>query len=475
MYTVTLNGLRFLATVAIVLSAFNVLEYSTIFTLTASITLLIVVCYATNIALSKFYRIPVNQDSAFITALILFFVLSMPSTTFDYIGLALAAIVAMASKYIITWRSSVIFNPAAIGVFAVSITGLGSAAWWIADFVLIIPTLIVGTLILYKLRRFELFFAFLIPALTLIGLRSVSSGGTAQEALNLGLTVYPLLFLGAVMLTEPLTQPITRSKRLIYGAIVGIITASTFSLGFLQASPLTALLVGNLFAFLVTHRVATILTLVKKEQLTPTTFGFTFKSDKSLEYVPGQYIDMTIPGVKYNLRGNRRTFSIASHPSKGLIDVGVKFFENGSSFKQAFQKLEPGDRIIATNIAGEFTLPKKIEAPLVFVAGGIGITPFIPMIQDVINRNLASKVTLYYFVRDESEIAFKTILRDAKNAGIAIKIRSGPDARLDIPTIKQHEAAHFYLSGPPGMVSGYKDTLKNNGIKHIQTDYFTGY
>ncbi|PLS81800.1 hypothetical protein CYG49_01505, partial [Candidatus Saccharibacteria bacterium] len=91
MYAVTLYSLRFLVAAALILRAFNVFEYSTLLTLTLSILLLVVTSLVTNIALSKLYRIPVNHESAIITGIILFFILAMPSTGFDYVGLALAA------------------------------------------------------------------------------------------------------------------------------------------------------------------------------------------------------------------------------------------------------------------------------------------------------------------------------------------------------------------------------------------------
>lgn len=470
-YRVVLYALCALTLSALILSSLDLLNYSNFGSLTLSLTLLLTLCFASNLLLSRLYKVTANHESSIITGLILFFILAVPTNTSGWLGTAFAALAAIASKYIITWRSAHIFNPAAFGVLVASLVGIGNGAWWIANTTLFVPMLIVAFLVLLKLRRFELFFAFFITSLVLIVIKSAPDL-SSFDSVRTALTLYPLLFLGTIMLTEPYTMPTSRNKRLIFGVIVGLIFAANIDLGLIASSPHLALIVGNLFAFLVTSRASTRLKLVEKNQLTPTTYNFAFEPNRPIKHVAGQFIDITLPDVRLDSRGNRRTFTIVSPPNENLISVGVKFYPGGSQFKSKLQSLKIGDEIIGSHVGGDFVLPKNTSIPLVFVAGGIGVTPFISMISEICESNLKYSLDLYYFVSDSKEVAYPDILRLAKSGGMKVNVRTD---RLTDEDIKKHLGAHYYLSGPPGLVEAYKAQLKKMGIKQIQTDYFTGY
>lgn len=474
MYRVVLYGLSFLVIAALTLSAFDILKYSTLTNLLLVLSLLSAACFSANLLLARLFRVDPNFESSIITMLILFFVLAVPSSPIEWLGVALAGTVAMASKYLITWRSSHIFNPAAFAVLAVSAAGVGNGAWWIADVTLFLPMLLVGFLVLYKLRRFELFFAFAIPAVGLILLRTLSDMPFGSALVNVA-TLYPILFLGSIMLTEPHTMPVRRYDRLVFGVIVGTIFASTFDLGFISSSPHLALLIGNVYALLVTTRTAAKLTLIEKKQLTPTAYSFRFKPDKPIKRAAGQYMEFTLPDVTQNTRGNRRTFSVVSPPHDECIEIGVKFYKPGSLFKAKLRSLHIGDEISASNVAGEFVLPNDPSGPLVFLAGGIGITPFIAMIKEMIVTDPPRQVDLYYFVSDISEIAYRDILAQAESKDIHVHIRIGREQGLTDTDLNRQREAEFYLSGPPGFVDAYRTQLKAAGIKRMHVDHFTGY
>ncbi len=474
MYRVVLYALTSLVVIALVLSAFNVLVYSSFATLSTSLVVILITCFISNQILSKIYKVTANYESTLITSLILFFVLGAPSKPREFVGIGFAALVAVASKYVVTWNSAHIFNPAAFGVLVVSILGIGNGAWWIADKTMLIPMLILGYIVLLKIRRFELFFAFLVPAVLITVLKTMT-GSTLADTLTTALTLYPILFLGSIMLTEPNTMPVTRYKRIIFGIIVGIVFAVNADLRFISTSPHFALIIGNLFALFVTMRVSAHLKLVDKVHLTPTTYRYTFKPSRPIHHEAGQYMEFTIPGVKLEARGNRRTFTIASPPHEKLIKIGVKLYDKGSSFKSKLQDLKIGDSIIGNHVAGDFVLSGKSSSPVVLVAGGIGITPFISMIEDVLVTGIKQRIKLFYFVSDKSEIAFKDTLKKAQDAGIKIHLRVGSGLRLTDNEINSNKSSHFYLSGPPGLVNGYKAQLQKLNVKHIHTDLFTGY
>lgn len=474
-YRLVLYALIFLVVCALGLRVFGIFDYSSPGILVGSLALLLVTAFSSNWLLGKLYKVAVNHESAIITALILFFVLSDPSSPIEWAGLSFAAVAAMASKYIITWRSSLIFNPAAFGVLVVSLMEIGNGAWWIADKSLFIPMLIVGYLVLMKLRRFELFLAFLLPALILIVIQS-SPDTSLFSATVTAVTLYPLLFLGIIMLTEPATMPGTRNKRLLYGALVGVLFASNVNFGFIEASPHAALLTGNIFALLIYARSSGRLKLVAKKQLTPTTYEFAFEPNQPIKHQAGQYMELTLPNVRLDSRGNRRTFTISSSPRDKLIRTAVKFYNPSTAFKAKLAALKVGDEVIGNHVAGDFTLPKDRRIPVVFVAGGIGITPFIAMLKEASAGGQKPPIALYYFVADKSEVAYKEVLESAQAMGATVEIRAEKGARFTEQDMRKHaNGAHFYLSGPPGLVNNYKHQLQNLGIKKVHIDYFTGY
>jgi ferredoxin-NADP reductase/Na+-translocating ferredoxin:NAD+ oxidoreductase RnfD subunit len=474
MYRVLLYALSFLVLITFVLRGLHIVVYSSLGVMALSLVLILTICYLSNTILSKVFDVAANQESTIITSLILFFVLAAPTNLKTWVGIGFAALIAVASKYVITWRRAHIFNPAAFGVLVVSVIGIGNGAWWIADRALFIPMVLVGIIVILKIRRVQLLLAFMIPALLII-ITKTYDGNSITSTLITALTLYPVLFLGTIMLTEPSTMPVTQYKRLMFGAIVGVIFAANVDFGFIASSPHLALLLGNVFALLVTVRASTSMKLVEKKQLTPTTYSFAFKPDRPLHHRAGQYMEFTLPGIGFNSRGNRRTFTIASPPHTSLIEIGVKFYEKGSQFKSSLVDLRVGDRVIGNHVAGDFTLPRNPDVPAVFIAGGIGITPFIAMIEDVIYRDSKQVIDLYYFVADKSEIAFKEVLKTALGKGLNIHMRVGSGERLTEDDIKKHTSSMFYISGPPGLVGAYKTMLQKMKITKIYTDLFTGY
>lgn len=475
MYKLLAGGLSVLAVLALVLRYFEVFTYSSFGTLAILLPVIMTVCYGVNLLLAKLYGVPANHESSAITGFILFFVLAAPSDMVGWLGIVFAGLVAMASKYVITSRGAAIFNPAAFGVFIVGLLAIGDGAWWVANTGLFIPFLLFGLVVLMKLRRFELFLAFAVPALVMIIARTVGADMSVSQAFIAAVTLYPIIFLGTIMLTEPGTMPRTNYKRLFYAGIVGLVFGSQLSTEFIATSPHLALLIGNLFTFAVTRQTSTRLKLVSKKQLSPTTYDFTFQPERRIAFQAGQYMEFTLPGIPYNLRGNRRTFSIASAPDNPQIHIGIKLYEPGSAFKKALRSLPVGGQILGNHIAGDFLLPRDTAAPVVMIAGGIGITPFISMLEQMVLSGKARDVNLYYFVADASEVVYKDVLKKARDLGAKIELRPGSGKRLTDAEVATMKDSQIYISGPPGLVNAYHAQLQKSGAKAVHIDYFTGY
>ncbi len=190
-------------------------------------------------------------------------------------------------------------------------------------------------------------------------------------------------------------------------------------------------------------------------------------------------MDWTLDDIKFNARGNRRTFTIASSPSQKEVHIGVRFYEASSVFKSKLLGLEKGDEIFGGRVGGDFLLPKDVNKKLVFVAGGIGITPFISMLSSLLAENSKRDITLFYFVNKADDIAYKDVLEKAQKIGLTTIPMIGTAARLNEQLIQKHLPdfleRDFYLSGPPAMVRVYKKSLRKIKVRNIHTDYFSGY
>jgi ferredoxin-NADP reductase len=190
-------------------------------------------------------------------------------------------------------------------------------------------------------------------------------------------------------------------------------------------------------------------------------------------------------------RGNRRSFTIASAPSESEVRLGVKFYPNPSTFKQGLLHLKPGHKILAGQLAGEFTLPRDVGQKLAFIAGGIGVTPFRSMVQDLVSRGERRDIIMFYGNNKVDEIAYRDVF-DRAASSIALKsiyavAEAGSGSRgfhegfIDKALIARMAPdfmnRHFYLSGPRAMVMRFEDVLAELGIpsSQIRTDFFPGF
>lgn len=480
MYKVVLYGLIGLSVVAFLFSFIGLLSLNPLVML-ATLTILLSVCLATNYIFAKVLHVPANTESNLISAFILFFLFSPSGNVLQYALLALAGALAMASKYVIVYRKKHIFNPAAFGTFVVGFLGLG-ASWWIGSEALMIPTLIVGLLIVRKIRRFHLFFSFFAVSLTVLLAFGFFQHINPLETIKFAFTSWPLLFLGTIMLTEPLTTPPTKRLQMAYGGIVGAITTFQLPIFNFYITPEFALLVGNIFSFIVSPKYRVKLTLQIQTKLSATTSSFVFTLPEKISYKAGQYMEWTLPHGGQDIRGMRRFFTLASSPTEDTIELGIKKYTPSSSFKNALFNMKPGDTIWAGQLTGDFVLPEDKIKKLVFIAGGIGITPFRSMVKCLIDTNEKRDIVLLHVCSGNDEFVYEKLLTDAIKVGVkTIHIDTKTEGHMTeekmkkaIPDYKERE---YFVSGANAMVHSFKDMLGHMGIsqKDIVTDYFPGF
>ena len=152
MYLLVIGILAVIALVALVLAFLDVLSIDPL-ALLASAAVLVAVTAGANYLLAAIFRTHHHASSGMITALLLLFVLQPTLDLVGLLGLAIAAAVAAASKYVIAWRGRHLANPAAVGALVVGITGLAFPSWWVGTGPLL-PLVAVGALlILWRTRH----------------------------------------------------------------------------------------------------------------------------------------------------------------------------------------------------------------------------------------------------------------------------------------------------------------------------------
>jgi glycine betaine catabolism B len=224
------------------------------------------------------------------------------------------------------------------------------------------------------------------------------------------------------------------------------------------------------------------------ENLAKNIISFWFEPEKPLDHIAGQYVEMTLRHDKPDERGQKRWFTLSSSPTDApLFSITTKFAsEHGSSFKQALHKLKLGDDVLVSEPMGDFVLPIDGQIPLVFVAGGIGITPFHSIIKWLHDTRQEREITFLYGVNDEHEIVFQDLFEHyGLDRTIVVNKPLGTwdgetgqltgQRILDVaqPTID----ALLYVSGPEAMTEALDKQLQQLGIKQSRLvgDFFPGY
>lgn len=453
------------------------------------------VCWSVNEVIAKIVGANTNIESSLITALILVFVIP-PKFPVNVLFLIAACGVAMASKYIFVVEKRHWFNPAAFAITAIALFSPEHAAtWWIGTPVLAPFVFMGGVLLIRKIRREQMvwmFFAAYIVLVLISTLLHPFSFTSFLVTLKVGVAESAMLFLGFVMLTEPLTSPTQQRYQRAYAFVVAALmaTAQFKPLG-IVLTPELALCLGNLFSNIISPNYRLVLKLKQKVKLCADTYGFVFDSKPDFHFLPGQFMEWTLPHPKPDNRGIRRYFSIASSPTQSNLVVIVKIYTPSSSYKKALLSLNPGDTIIATQLEGDFILPSDCTKPMVFIAGGVGIAPFISMIQYMVDKKIHCNIRVLYVNRTQEEIGFTSLFERAKEFGVRVEyvltnamtlpqnwtgLTGHIDIKMITSVIPDYKNRRFYISGPQLMVTSVRDQLVDIiPSEHILVDFFPGY
>jgi ferredoxin-NADP reductase len=214
---------------------------------------------------------------------------------------------------------------------------------------------------------------------------------------------------------------------------------------------------------------------------------FWFRPERPVRYVAGQFIELTLPHDNPDKRGIKHWFTLSSSPSEEHLSITTKHAaENGSTFKETLFGLPLGASVMMSEPMGDFVLPKDPSVPLVFVAGGIGITPMRSMIKWLHDNQEHRTIHLIYAASSIEEVAFRELF-NTYGAPTDIILSEAPKnwqgqtGRLDAARILELapnvDNKLYFLSGPEPMVEALTKGLQDAGVdkRRIVGDYFPNY
>jgi ferredoxin-NADP reductase len=234
-------------------------------------------------------------------------------------------------------------------------------------------------------------------------------------------------------------------------------------------------------------------TLSSNETVAEGTMAFHFARPAGFSFKPGQSMNVSlIDPPETDAKGNARTFSIVSAPHENELVIATRMRD--TAFKRVLKAMPEGGRVALRGPAGLFTLDPADARPAVFLAGGIGITPFVSMLRDAAHSRLARDLWLFYSNRRPEDAAFLNELsavskRNARCHFVGTMVEmdkssrpwSGEKGFLDRAMLERHlkslAANVYYAAGPPGLVEAMQKMLAGAGVAEdaIRTDEFFGY
>jgi ferredoxin-NADP reductase len=221
--------------------------------------------------------------------------------------------------------------------------------------------------------------------------------------------------------------------------------------------------------------------ILEKRKIAEKTTEISFKRPKNYEFEAGQYAQVIIPNLIYSdQKGNSRVFSIASSPNDRERIV-IAFRDSDSGYKRTLIEAETGYEVIIRGPFGkDFSLPQDKNKKVIFIAGGIGITPFLSMIRFATERKLSLPITLFYANRTRKSSAYleEIELLAKRNPYFEIKNKFGKMNKDFIKkNVKDVFQSEWFIAGPPAMVEDVSAMILSFGVSQfsLHKERFTGY
>jgi ferredoxin-NADP reductase len=233
--------------------------------------------------------------------------------------------------------------------------------------------------------------------------------------------------------------------------------------------------------------------LRRREDVAEGTMAFHFQKPSGFQFKAGQFADVTLTDPpETDAEGNTRTFSIASPPFENELVFTTRMRD--TAFKRSLRKVPLATEVKIGSAAGSFTLHKNPAKPAVFLAGGIGITPFLSIVRQADKDRLPQKLYLFYSNRRPEDAAFLDTLQTLETTNPNFRLIctmtemskskkewKGETVLIDKEMLSRHlsmlQGPIYYIAGPPAMVAAMRQTLVSAGIEEddIRAEEFAGY
>lgn len=213
-------------------------------------------------------------------------------------------------------------------------------------------------------------------------------------------------------------------------------------------------------------------TFLRKQAIGPDIWEFFFEMSEPLDYQPGQYVQVTLPGI-HDARGPQRAFTLTSLPGDTDLSFAVKFPHPHSAYKSALLELQPRDGVTISQAMGDLVLPRDPRRPLVFVASGLGIASFVSIMKQLSREASPRSITLLYGHKP-SERLYSSIINGC--LGLELVEFISPN-HMGIDDIISGPDTLYFVSGGESFTMGFRDALLAASIPatNIAYDYFDGY
>jgi len=214
----------------------------------------------------------------------------------------------------------------------------------------------------------------------------------------------------------------------------------------------------------------------RRVELAPSIWEYFFRPERPIDFVPGQYAGLSLPGVTGDPRGSRRVFTFTSLPSDELASFVLKIPEPHTQYKEILSHLSPGTECKIDDAMGDLILPKSPAQPLVYIAGGIGVASYASMFKQLLAAKEERPIYFFYAMRSRTEQIFRELC-DAYP--LQLKQLVYAPNRLTAQEIKDSTPpdSFLYLSGSQRFVESLKSELESLGTPRssIVFDYYDGY
>jgi ferredoxin-NADP reductase len=212
---------------------------------------------------------------------------------------------------------------------------------------------------------------------------------------------------------------------------------------------------------------------------------------EEVDFRPGKYFHVTLPNLGYDdEKGLRRHITVVTSPKeRGVLGFATRMRD--SAFKRTLRELPVGSEVEVEPPKGKFGLPEDPSRPLVFIAGGIGITVFRSMLSYIREERRPYRVTLIYSNRERESTAFLDELRELEQALPDFRLVltmtqdpgwEGQSRKVDGEFVNDYlgddlNRYTFLVAGPPAMAEGVQGALLEAGVRdeNVITERYSGY